>query len=104
LIDVFSIILIYHTSHDLHILDREIMSPVILIVGTGKRVGRSVAAKFVSHGHQVALVARSHTPGISDEGYLQIQADLSASSAVSRIFQEVESGLGLPSVVVYNGL
>lgn len=76
---------------------------VILIIGAGARVGKSVAAKFASNGYKVALAARSLSDGISPEGYRTIKADLSDPQSVPLIFQAVEKYLDLPNIVVFNG-
>lgn len=76
---------------------------VVLIIGAGPRVGRSVAFKFASSGYKVALVARNLSKGFSAEGYLNIQADLSDPNTVPSIFQTVEKTFSVPNIVVFNG-
>jgi NAD(P)-dependent dehydrogenase (short-subunit alcohol dehydrogenase family) len=81
------------------------MSPsgVILIIGAGANLGRSVALKFASNGYRVAIAARSLAAGFSPEGYLNIKCDLADPSCVPSIFQTVEDALGPPNIVVFNG-
>lgn len=81
------------------------MSPtgVILVIGAGPRIGKSIANKFASNGYKVALASRSAEDGFSDEGYFNIKADLSEPSNVPVIYETVERALGLPNVVVFNG-
>ncbi|KAA8650996.1 uncharacterized protein ATNIH1004_003687 [Aspergillus tanneri] len=76
--------------------------PVVLILGAGANVGTAVARKFSQDGYQVAVSARRIANGISPEGYITIQADLSEKTAVPQIFEKVKSAAGIPSVVIYN--
>jgi len=76
---------------------------VVLVIGAGPRVGRSVASKFASNGYKVALAARSLSEGVSPEGYLNIKTDLSDPNCVPSMFQSVETALGIPNIVVFNG-
>lgn len=76
---------------------------VVLIIGAGPRIGRSVASRFASNGYKVALVARNLSEGFSAEGYLNIQADLSDPNSVPSIFQTVGKAFSVPNIVVFNG-
>jgi NAD(P)-dependent dehydrogenase (short-subunit alcohol dehydrogenase family) len=77
---------------------------VILILGAGSNVGAAVAKKFAENGYKVALAARSLLDGIQPDGYLHIKADLSDPGNVPHIFSETRKSLGIPNIVVYNGL
>lgn len=77
--------------------------PLVLILGAGANVGAAVAHRFSQDGYQVAISARRIANGISPEGYITIQADLSEKTAVPQIFEKVKSAAGIPSVVIYNG-
>lgn len=79
-------------------------SRVVLVIGAGPRLGRSVASKFASNGYKVALAARSLPEGFSSDGYFNIKADLSDPECVPMIFEAVEEAVGLPNIVVFNGL
>jgi NAD(P)-dependent dehydrogenase (short-subunit alcohol dehydrogenase family) len=78
-------------------------SPVILILGAGSRVGKSVAQAFSAKGYKVALAARSLKEADSTADQVNIAVDLSDPKAVATAFSKVESALGVPSVIVYNG-
>lgn len=80
------------------------LTNIILIIGAGPRVGKSVASKFADNGYKVALAARSLATGMSSDGTFNIKADLSDPGSVPRAFQAVEEQWGPPNVVVYNGL
>lgn len=77
---------------------------VILILGAGPRLGKTIASKFASGGYKVALAARSLPDGISAEGYLNVRVDLSAPESIPAVFKAVEKSMGIPNIVVYNGL
>jgi NAD(P)-dependent dehydrogenase (short-subunit alcohol dehydrogenase family) len=77
--------------------------PVILILGSGPRVGAAVAKKFASAGYSVAIASRKATGGKDAEGYLSIKADLSEPSSIPAVFDAVKAEFQTaPSVVVYN--
>ena len=77
---------------------------VILILGAGPRLGKTIASKFASGGYEVALAARSLSDGISAEGYLNVKVDLAAPESIPAVFKAVEKSMGIPNIVVYNGL
>ncbi|KAJ5226099.1 hypothetical protein N7468_007324, partial [Penicillium chermesinum] len=77
-------------------------SPVILILGSGPRIGQHVAKAFSAKGYKVALASRSQKKEDSQTDQLHIAADLSDPHSVKDVFSNVEERLGLPSVVVYN--
>lgn len=77
--------------------------PVILILGSGPRVGAAVAKQFASTGYSVAITSRSASAGKTTEGYLSVKADLSNPSSISAVFDAVKAEFqSPPSVVVYN--
>jgi NAD(P)-dependent dehydrogenase (short-subunit alcohol dehydrogenase family) len=77
--------------------------PVILILGSGPRVGAAVAKKFASAGYSVVIASRKGTGGKSAEGYLSIKVDLSDPSSIPTVFDAVKSEFKIaPNVVVYN--
>ncbi|OJJ07193.1 hypothetical protein ASPVEDRAFT_46551 [Aspergillus versicolor CBS 583.65] len=77
--------------------------PVALILGTGPRVGASVAAAFRSKGYSVATASRSGTGAKTPEGYLSLAVDFANPSSISALYGSVKDSLGAaPSVVVYN--
>lgn len=76
---------------------------VLLILGAGSNTGRAVASKFLEGGYKVALVARRLEPGQSEDGMLNIRADLTEAQAVVDAFETTRKVLGEPNIVVYNG-
>ena len=80
------------------------MSRTILILGAGSNIGRAVAERFARDGYKVALAARSMADGISDDGFLNIQADLSDPYTVRHTFDATARAFGPPNIVVYNGM
>ena len=76
-------------------------SPILLILGSGPRVGNHVAQAFSSKGYKV--VAASRKPEASTPDQVRIPTDLSDPESVKALFANVKSNLGHPSVVVYNG-
>ena len=79
------------------------MAPVVLILGSGPRVGASVAEQFASKGYSVAVAARKGTDSKTPEGYYSIKADFATPSSIPAVFAAVKSEFGAaPNVVVYN--
>lgn len=76
--------------------------PVILILGAGANVGTSVARKFSQEGYKIATAARSVHKDIADISDLTVKADFNDPSSVRSVFEEVNTKLGPPNVVVYN--
>jgi NAD(P)-dependent dehydrogenase (short-subunit alcohol dehydrogenase family) len=77
-------------------------SPIVLILGTGARVGASIARKFSQEGYKVATVARSVHKDVANISDLTIKADFGDPSSIKDVFEEVNTKLGPPNVVVYN--
>ena len=78
-------------------------SPVILILGAGAKIGFPVARHFASKGYKVALAARSLDEIESTDNQLNIRSDFSKPDDMVSVFAKVNTLLGTPSVVVYNG-
>jgi hypothetical protein len=76
-------------------------SPIVLILGAGPNIGQSVARGFAAKGYRVAVASRKAT-GTPDQ--LHIPSDFSNPSAVTAAFAKAKEALGIPSVVVYNGV
>jgi NAD(P)-dependent dehydrogenase (short-subunit alcohol dehydrogenase family) len=77
-------------------------SPVLLILGAGPNIGKSVAQKFAANGYKVALASR-RVPTTNDwKESLHVQSDLSKPEAVKDIFQQVREKVGVPSFVLFN--
>lgn len=79
------------------------MSPTILILGSGPRVGQHVARAFAGQGYKVALASRNQKEEDSTGNQFNISIDLSDPASVVGVFSKVKAKLGVPSVVVYNG-
>ena len=79
------------------------VAPVILILGYGPNIGRSVAQAFAAKGYKVALTSRKPEKDEATKDQLNVQADLSDPESVVSVFAKVKAALGSPSVVVYNG-
>jgi NAD(P)-dependent dehydrogenase (short-subunit alcohol dehydrogenase family) len=75
---------------------------VVFIVGGGPRIGHAVAKKFLSQGYKVAI-GRRQTDKVELEGALPVYVDVTKPETIEKAFTEVESKLGVPTVVVYNG-
>lgn len=78
-------------------------APIILILGSGPRVGAAVAEAFAAIGYKVAVAARKGTNSTTAEGYLSIKADFARPDSIPGIFDTVKKQLGgAPNIVVYN--
>ncbi|KAI1165876.1 NAD(P)-binding protein [Nemania serpens] len=78
-------------------------SPVVLILGSGPRVGSSVARTFAKNGYRVAVTSRGGTGSKTEEGYLSIKADFSKPESIPGIFDAVKAEFNAaPTTVVYN--
>ena len=79
-------------------------SPIILIFGAGPRIGASVAKAFAAKGYKVALASRKASEANNTANEIHIQSDLADPGTVVTAFSQVKASLGIPSVVVYNGV
>jgi NAD(P)-dependent dehydrogenase (short-subunit alcohol dehydrogenase family) len=77
------------------------MSKIVLILGSGPRVGEATSAHFAQAGYKVALVSRS-IEAFASQDKIHIKADLSDPTAIGAVFQRVQEQWGAPSVVIYN--
>ncbi|KAH4954096.1 hypothetical protein HBI78_230480 [Parastagonospora nodorum] len=79
------------------------MATVVLILGSGPRVGASVAQTFKESGYSVALASRKGSNSVTDDGYFSIKADLASPASILGVFSTIKSKFGAaPSVVIYN--
>lgn len=78
---------------------------ILLILGSGGRVGASVASLFSQKGWSVAIAARSLVDNkVNDQGHLQLRVDLGKSDTIAPAFDKVKEQFGnWPNSVVYNG-
>lgn len=79
-------------------------SPIILIFGAGPRIGTSIAKAFTAKGYKVALTSRKASEADNTANQIHIQSDLADPHTVVNAFSQVKASLGIPSVVVYNGM
>jgi NAD(P)-dependent dehydrogenase (short-subunit alcohol dehydrogenase family) len=77
---------------------------VILVLGAGPNVGFHVAKYFGQKSFKTAAVSRNPTEELTKTVDLTIKADLEDPVGVKAIFDEVKAKLGVPNVVVYNGM
>jgi len=78
-------------------------TPVVFILGSGPRIGASVAEKFASNGYKVAIASRKGTGNTTDKGYLSLKADFTKPDTVPALFDAVKTAFQtFPSVVIYN--
>ena len=77
-----------------------------LIVGAGSGLSASLARLFAREGMQIALAARNITKLVDlvyeINGSQAYTCDAARPEDVTNLFQEVESDIGAPDVVVYN--
>ncbi len=76
-----------------------------LIIGAGAGISASLARELTSAGLRVGLVARNagKLDALRTEtGAMAFSADASDPAGVARLFDEVDTALGEPDVVVYN--
>jgi NAD(P)-dependent dehydrogenase (short-subunit alcohol dehydrogenase family) len=77
----------------------------VLIVGSGSGLSASLARLFAHGGFKVALAARNTeklAPICDSTGATAFSCDVSDPDQVSRLFQDVDSKIGSPDVVVFN--
>ena len=79
-------------------------SPVIFILGAGPRIGTSIAKAFTAKGYKVALASRKASETNNTANEIHIQADFAHPGTLADAFSQVKAALGIPSVVVYNGV
>jgi len=78
-------------------------TPVLLILGAGPNVGKSVSQTFAANGYRVALASRTSPESNDWKESLHVKSDLSKPESVKEVFQQVHEKLGIPNVVLYNG-
>jgi NAD(P)-dependent dehydrogenase (short-subunit alcohol dehydrogenase family) len=95
-----NLVVLLSKSHSGYIMS----SPsVVLILGSGPRIGAAVAKHFGGTGCLVAIASRRAVGGKTAEGYLSIKADLADPSGVPAIFEATKQQFGsAPNIVIYN--
>ena len=76
--------------------------PVLLILGSGPKIGACLVEAFAAKGYKVALVSRSPRESATAAGHLHITANFEDPQVVEGVFAKVKEELGIPSVVIYN--
>tara|TARA_B100000902_G_C27168480_1_gene842522 strand:+ start:337 stop:1047 length:711 start_codon:yes stop_codon:yes gene_type:complete len=74
-------------------------SRTVFITGGNRGIGFSMAERFVSEGHKVAVTARS---GQGPAGCLTVAADVTDASSLDRAISDVEAELGPIEILVAN--
>lgn len=76
--------------------------PVALIIGVGAAVGTAAAAKFAAAGYKVAVASR--TQRLDPSKFPFFEFDAAELTKVPALFQKVRQEVGVPEVVIYNGM
>jgi NAD(P)-dependent dehydrogenase (short-subunit alcohol dehydrogenase family) len=79
------------------------MSRTVLILGAGPNIGAALSTAFSALNYRIALASRSADASADTPDKLHVKVDLSHPETVKPAFEHVESKLGVPSVVIYNG-
>ncbi len=84
---------------------------IAVITGSSRGIGRAAALRLASMGADIAINFRSDAAGASETQAavaalgvraISVQADVTLEDDVTRLFQEVESGLGPTTILVNN--
>ena len=76
---------------------------VLLLYGSGANVGACILKKFAANGWKTVAVVRTMKDEYKNSADLVVQTDFADASAIQKIYGEVESKLGTPNCIVYNG-
>ena len=83
-------------------------SPIALVLGAGANIGQAVGRKFTANGYRVALASRTASSDASNQDskddLFHFRVDLTNPANVKILFEQVQASLGVPNVVIYNGL
>jgi NAD(P)-dependent dehydrogenase (short-subunit alcohol dehydrogenase family) len=77
-------------------------APIVLILGAGPNIGKSVAEQFAAQDYKVVLTSRKEHED-ANSSYSYVKGDLADPKSVVDVFTTVRQLHGEPSVVVYNG-
>jgi hypothetical protein len=92
-------------NYTLYILFREakFKMPTALIIGAGSRIGHATATAFAGAGYKVAVASR--TAKLQDiSAITHFVFDAAKPETVRELFESVRKIVGIPSVVIYNGI
>lgn len=76
--------------------------PVALIIGVGTVVGQASAETFAAAGYKVAIASR--TQRLDPVKFPFFQFDAAEPTQVPVLFEKVHKEVGVPDVVIYNGM
>jgi NAD(P)-dependent dehydrogenase (short-subunit alcohol dehydrogenase family) len=78
-------------------------TPIVLILGTGPRVGAAICKTFAADGYKIATASRKGSESKSDDGILSIKADFTQPESIPSVFDSIKAKFGAaPSIVIYN--
>jgi len=81
------------------------MTNAAFIIGAGPRIGFAVAQALKRQGFAVAVGSRHpDTAKAQSAGLVPVKIDAGDAKSVDSAFSEVKSKIGIPNVVVYNGM
>lgn len=79
------------------------MSLSAFILGTGARVGRSVALKLKAEGYKVAIGSRNpDIDAAKKDGFYAVKVDAAKPETIQSAYDQVQDAIGVPNVVVFN--
>lgn len=73
-----------------------------LIIGVGAAVGTASAKAFAAAGYKVAVASR--TQRLDPSQFPFFEFDAAEPSQVPALFKKVREQVGIPDVVIYNGM
>ncbi|MTI86657.1 MAG: SDR family oxidoreductase [Balneolaceae bacterium] len=73
----------------------------LLVTGTSRGIGYSIAEKFLEEGHEVVGTSRSEIPAFNIDNYQHIQCDLALESDLAKLMSILQ-GDKLPEVLINN--
>ncbi len=87
------------SDHD----DEQTTAPqrVAFVTGGSRGIGLAIATSLADQGHQVAIGSRSKPVDV-DERLTWVECDITSSDSVNAAFDEIETTLGPPTIVVAN--
>lgn len=78
-------------------------APIVLILGSGPRIGTAITSTFAAAGYKVAIASRKGTDSLTEQGHLSIKADFAHPDSVAGVFDAVKIEFGAaPGIVIYN--
>jgi NAD(P)-dependent dehydrogenase (short-subunit alcohol dehydrogenase family) len=78
--------------------------PVVLIIGAGAGVGQASLDTFAAAGYTVAVASRTKKLDSTKAGFSFFEFDATEPTTVPSLFEKVNKDVGVPSVVIYNGI